>query len=484
MTNEDICFNSAAQTLALFRAKQLSPVDLAQAIVARDAAINPTLNAFADRCFGHALEAAKLSEQRWMRGEARPLEGIPVAVKDAQRVAGQRTTFGSPIHRDNIASHSDPMIERLVAAGAIVHARTTTSEFCVSGICRSPMWGTTLNPWNTDYGPGGSSGGSGAALAAGLTMLATGTDMGGSIRIPASACGVVGYKPPHGRNPDGPPWNLDRINHCGPLARSVEDIGLVQNVVSGPHPADHDSLREIVRLPTTPDGIRCFRIAFSIDLGYRQVDPDVRRNTHQALDVFRGLGCAVEEVHLDWGEDIDVAFGQWFNHLHTGRALLHHAATQRELLSPELHRLAAAIRDQQDPEGIAEFLDVVNRMVAGFAPIFETHDVFVCPTMTVPAVPADHQMFAEDFAIDGKRVDAEFGYSTTHQFNMMSHCPVLSVPSGFAASGVPTGFQIVGRSFDDLSVYRAGVAFERARGPWYQTAALRPPPLPEPGHAS
>lgn len=474
MSDDEICFGSAARTLALFRSQGLSPVDLVRAFINRDAAENPTLNAFADRYFEEALLAAKLAEARWARGDARPLEGIPVAVKDAQRVAGQRTTFGSPVFRENVASGSDPMVERLRAAGAIVHARTTTSEFCVSGICRSPMWGTTLNPWNIAYGPGGSSGGSGAALAAGLTTLATGTDMGGSIRIPASACGIVGYKPPHGRNPDGAPGNLDRINHCGPMARTVEDIGLMQNVISGPHPKDHDSLRECVHLPEEPEGIRGFRIAFSIDLGYRQVDHEVRKNTMQALEVFRDLGCEVAEVPLDWSEDIDTAFIQWFNHLHVGRGLVHHARSHPEMLSPEMLRVASGVRDQSDAEGIAAFLDAANRMYATFGPILAAHDVFVCPTMTIPAVPADHRMFAEDFTIDGKRVDAEFGYSNTHQFNMLPYCPVLSVPSGFAASGVPTGIQIVGRTFDDLSVYRAGMAYEKARGFWYQSALLRP----------
>lgn len=479
MTDEEICYNSTARNLALFRSKQLSPVELVHAIVRRDASVNPTLNAFTDRYFEEALQAARLSEARWMRGQARSLEGVPVAVKDAQQIAGQRTTFGSPIFRENIATHSDPMIERLVSAGAIVHARTTTSELCVSGVCRSPMWGITLNPWNSAYGPGGSSGGSGAALAAGLTTLATGTDMGGSIRVPASACGVVGFKPPHGRNPDGAPWNLDRFNHCGPMARTVEDIGLVQNVVSGAHPMDHDSLRDTVYLPQAPENIRGFSIAFSIDLGYRQVDPEVRKNTLAALDVFRNLGCDVEEVDLDWTADIDAAFGQWFNHLYLGRGLLRHAREHPELLSQDMLRVVADIRGGSDPAGITALLNVANRMYAAFGPVLATHNVFICPTMTVPAVGADHRVFAEDFEINGKRVDAEFGYSTTHQFNILQNCPVLSVPSGFATYGVPTGIQIVGRTFDDLSVYRAGMAYEQARGFWYQSSQLRPKPMQE-----
>ncbi|MEI8180774.1 amidase [Aestuariivirga sp.] len=474
MTDEDVCYLSAGQAIRLFRSRELSPVDLLKAIVRRNQSINIKLNCFSDQYIDEAVKSAKASESRWMRDEARPLEGLPVAVKDAQRIAGKRTTFGSPIYKDNIEVDSDPMIERLVEAGAIIHARTTTSELCISGICRSPMWGETLNPWNLAYGPGGSSGGSGAALAAGLTTLATGTDMGGSIRVPASACGVVGFKPPHGRNPDGTPWNLDLFNHCGPLTRTVSDIGLVQNVISGPHALDHDSLRQIVHLPPDPEDIRGFRVAYSMDLGYRQVDPDVKRSTLNALDIFRQLGCDVHEVKLGWTDEVDNAFGYWFNALHVGQGLVCHAADHPDLLSKDMLRVAAIIREGADSAGVISMFDVANRMYATFGPILEEHDIFICPTMTVPAVAADHQMFSDDFYINGKNVDPEFGYSMTHQFNILRNCPVLSVPSGFSSSGIPTGIQIVGRTFDDLSVYRAGVAFEKARGYWYGSEEFRP----------
>jgi amidase len=473
-TLEELCYLAAVQAIELFEAHELSPVELIRSLIERDQRIGGRVNALTDRYVDEAVKAASVAERHWMRGEPRRLEGIPVAVKDAQRVAGQRTTFGSPIFRNNIEVVSDPMIERLTSAGAIIHARTTTSEFCVSGICVSPMWGVTANPWNLDYGPGGSSGGSGAALAAGLTVVASGTDMGGSIRVPASACGVVGYKPPHGRNPDGAPWNLEPINHCGPMARSVADIGLIQNIVSGAHPLDHGSLRDIVHLPSQPDDVRGLRVAYSIDLGYRQVDPSIRRNTLQALDLFRAIGCQVNEVALDWGEDIDRAFMRLFAMSHLGRALLRHSEDHPDLLSEDMRRVAAEVREAPHPGFVSGFRTLANRMHASFDLIMQKHDVFVCPSMTVPAVPVRHRMFADDFRINGKVVDAEFGYSTTHQFNVLSDCPVLSVPSGLADSGVPTGIQIVGRSLDDLTVYRAGFAFEQARGAWYGSAALRP----------
>ena len=338
VTGEDLCYLSAGRALELFRSGELSPVALMRAIIERDDRVGASLNAFSDRYLDEALASASVSEARWMRGEERALEGVPVAVKDAQGIAGKRTTFGSPIYKDNIAANSDPMIERLANAGAIIHARTTTSEFCVSGICRSPLWGTTLNPWNRAFGPGGSSGGSAAALAGGLTMIATGTDMGGSIRVPASACGVVGFKPPHGRNPDGEPSNLDPRNHCGPLARTVRDIALVQNVVSGRHPLDRGSLRETVTLPTDPSGIDGLRVAFSIDLGYRAVESDVRTNMLAALEVFRDLDCSVDEVQLCWSDEIDLAFARWFEESQLGQDIARHAGEHPELLSEDMRR--------------------------------------------------------------------------------------------------------------------------------------------------
>jgi amidase len=317
----DLCYLSAIEALDLFRQRALSPRELVDAIIRRIEAVNPVINAFGDCFLDEAKTAATAAERRWLDGTARLLEGIPVAIKDAQRVAGQRTTFGSPAYRANIADHSDPMIERLLAAGAIMHARTTVSEFCISGVCTSPMWGTTCNPWNFAYSPGGSSGGSAAALAAGMTLLATGTDMGGSIRVPASACGVVGYKPPHGRNPDGEPFNADRFSHCGPLARSVGDVGLVQNIVSGQHPRDHDSLSDKVVVATSPVEITGMRIAWSPDLSYRLIDSDVRANTERAQLVFAKLGCVVDQVDLGWSDRIDRIAAGWYRSSTIGRMI-------------------------------------------------------------------------------------------------------------------------------------------------------------------
>lgn len=473
MDRDDLCYLPAYRLLELFRARELSPVEFMQAMIARAEDVEPKINAFGDTYFDEAMAAAKISEDRYMKGEARPLEGVPLAVKDVQRVKDKRTAQASLILKDHVDDHSDPMIERLTDAGAIIHARTTTPEFALSGICNSRLWGNTLNPFNPEYGPGGSSGGSGAALAAGTTVLATGTDIGGSIRIPAACCGVVGYKPPHGRNPDGPPGNFDTYNHCGPLTRTVRDAALVQNVVSGPHPLDHDSLRDKVGIPDDPEPVGKFRVAWSMDFGYVPIDSEVRENTMKALEVFRDMGCEVEEVDLGWGPECDEAAITWYGCMHFGRQTIWHAEKHADLMTDYALATAEYARTLT-LDDMTRSWDVLHKMYQSFGPIMENHDIFICPTNAVPAIRADHDPFDKNFHIDGRNVDAEFGWILTHQFNMLHNCPVMSVPSGFAGTGVPTGIQIVGRTFDDLSVFRAATAYEAAVGGWFESVGERP----------
>jgi len=472
MSDEDLCYLTATQALDLFREGTLSPVELTEAQIRQSERWEPAINAFTDCYFDAALDRARLAEVRYRNPDQqplRPLEGICLAVKDAQRVAGQRTTHGSMLLENNVDEISDPMIERLQEAGAIIHARSTTPEFCLSSLCESRLWGRTLNPFNPAFGPGGSSGGSAAALAAGTAMLATGTDIGGSIRIPASCCGVVGYKPPKGRNPDGPPASLDPYNHCGPLARSVADVALMQNVVSGWHPRDHASLREAVRIDPDVWDVRGMKIAYSMDLGYVPVTREVCENTRQTLDILRDLGAEVEEVNPGWTQEVDEAAMTWFAAMHFGRDVLRHARRAPDRLTDYALQMA---RDAEalDPDAVPASWDVQERIYRAFSGIMSRNDAFICPTTAIPALPAEG-VPERGVRVDGKPVHPEYGWLLTHQFNMLFNCPVLAIPSGRAADGgVPTGIQIVGRTFDDATVFRVGRAIEKQVGTWFAPA--------------
>lgn len=472
MSQDDLCYLSACDVLSRFRDRSLSPVDYLETLIARAEAVNPAINAYAETYYDEAREAAKKSAAAYMRGRARPLEGLPVAVKDIQRMKGKRRTQGSLIFKDHIDDHSDPMIERLEEAGAIFHARTTTPEFCLSGTCNSRIWGITRNPFNLDFGPGGSSGGSAAALAAGMTPIATGTDIGGSIRIPASSCGLVGYKPPHGRNPDGPPSNFDRYNHCGVLSRSLADTALLQNIISGPHPRDHDSLREKITLPLGVEP-RPLRIGFSMDLGYAAIETEVRANTLAALDIFRISGCTVEDVDIGWGPEVDRASMLWYMAMHFGRQPLWSAEEHRDLLTPYAAAMADAAAGLK-PDDVARSWEVQHQMYQVIGKLFQHYDVLVCPTLSIGAVRADHDQLDPNFMVDGKVVDPEYGWVLTHQFNMLSNCPVMSVPSGRDRHGVPTGLQIIGPTFSDGAVFQAAYQYEATAPEMFIPEAGRP----------
>jgi Asp-tRNA(Asn)/Glu-tRNA(Gln) amidotransferase A subunit family amidase len=476
MTDDDICYLPAGVALELFKSRKLSPVELLSALIKRSEIFNPEINCFTDYYYDEAMARAKLAETKYARGsKTGALEGLPLAVKDAQRVNGKRTTHGSLIFKDAaVETHSDPMIARLEKAGANIFARTTTPEFCLTGSCHSRIWGITHNPWNLAYGPGGSSGGSGAALAAGLTTLATGTDIGGSIRIPASACGVVGFKPPHGRNPDGPPSNFDRFNHCGPMTRTVADAALMQNITSGPHPLDHDSIRTRINLPTEAQSINGMKIAYSLDFGYVNLDPEVRKNTLAAIAIFKSLGAIIEEVDLGWTSDVDRDAEHWFNTMHFGRQTIWQEKSNTHLMTDYALKFATAAKRNSTIDDVHKPWARTHAMYQTLGPVLDRHDVFICPTTNLPALKADHDPWDQNFLINGIKADPENGWVMTHQFNMLHNLPVLAVPSGHAQSGIPTGIQIVGPSFDDKSVFRAGLAFDAAVGGWYTSPQKRP----------
>ncbi len=465
---------SATDALARMRTKDLSPVELLASVIARAEAVEPTVNAFAERRDDEAAVAAKVSAERYASGvDVRPLEGLPVSLKEEVPVEGWRMRFGS-LAVDEIATATAPIAERIFAAGAVVHARTTTPEFSCVGYTHSKLWGVTRNPWNPEVAVGGSSGGAGASLASGTSLLASGSDIGGSIRIPASINGVVGFKPPHGRVPTGAPFNLDRYCHDGPLARTVADCALFENVVAGPHKLDVTSLRPKIEIPARLEGIEGMRIALSVDLGGWDVDDEVAANTRAAAAALRSAGATVDEVEIPW--TLEFIMDTTRRHFATifGAEIGNAAAAFPDLINDYVAAWAEESNlYADDPGAFLHGLEGEQAMWVPIGELFETYEALICPTWAVTGIPAGDSVLGQLYE-GGGRNDRQFTYYMTTPFNALSPCPVLAVPSGVASNGVPTGIQIVGRTYDDVTAFRIGAALEEVR-PWPTVAASVPP---------
>lgn len=469
----DLVYVSATDVIAGFRARTLSPVDVLEAVVDRIAAVEPIVNAFAELRLDEARESAREAERRYAgQGSApRPLEGLPVAIKEEQPVAGWSMRYGSELTEGLVAETTHPVVERLLAAGAIAHGRTTTPEFSCAAFTHSTLWGVTRNPWNPEFTPGGSSGGSGAALASGTAYLATGSDIGGSIRIPASFCGVVGFKPPYGRVPALPPYNLDVFCHDGPMARSVADCALFENTIVGPHPLDHVSLRPRLLIPDELAGIEGMRIGLIPRLGDFPVDPEVVAATRAFGEVLARAGAIVEEIDLPITREL----------VHDA-ALPHYGALMGPSMrvDPSDERLMPYTRDflRRAREGFerigmfpGQLLEAQVHTILGEA--FERFDALVVYTLGTLGLQADSHHVDEKAVVDGEVLDFYLTSATTPVFNIASRHPVLNVPSGISSTGVPMGVQIVAPTYDDVTAFRVGAAAERELR-WWADPSWRP----------
>jgi aspartyl-tRNA(Asn)/glutamyl-tRNA(Gln) amidotransferase subunit A len=433
-------------------------VELLEDLIERTAAVEPTINAVTEQWLDEARAAAKVSEGRYANGDdLRPLEGIPLMLKDEQPVAGRLYQEGSLLEKGRVVNVSHPIVDRIIAAGAVVHGRTTTPEFSCAAVTHSRLWGTTRNPWNTDLTPGGSSGGSGAALAAGATMLATGSDIGGSIRIPASFCGVVGYKPPFGRVPGLAPFNSDTYCADGPMARSVADVALLQNSIAGPWSGDQASLRERVQVSGEVMSLRTTRIALCPTLGDYDVDPVIERNARDVAHALRTAGAKVEEVSLPWRTE-EVMRIAWTHYGAIMGAFIDemtaHDPQRAEQLMPYTRAFAAQAASGGE---LVSGLTAEAEFYRPFGELMESYDALICPTLATTGIDAEHQ---------GLETNDVFSKLMTVPFNVIGRVPVLAVPSGKAPNGVPTGVQIVGRTYDDPTVFRIGAALEHELGLW------------------
>ena len=457
MIDLELLYMSAHDLALAIKAREVSPVELVENSLARIEQVQPKLNCF---CFVYPEEAmarAREAERTLMADEAvGPLHGLPIAVKDLTPTRGKTTTRGSRLFRDWRPEHDAVIVQRLLSAGAILVGKTTTPEFALSGFTDSTLWGATRNPWNPDHTPGGSSGGSAVAVATGCVALAEGSDMGGSVRIPAALCGVVGLKPSFGRIPlDSALGDFGTLAHFGPLARQVNDAALFLQCTQGPHDCDLQSLPAGPAIPVPlPTDVEGMRLALSLDLGYFVVDPEVRANTLRAADRLRELGATVDEIDLEWTPEINLA--GWVALFSSASALVGpYLKDSRDLL--ETVTVLAAEDGLKASAKDLKNVEVVRReQWEKLAPVLAAYDALICPTMALPA------------PVLGTR-DRDYGYvdekgyhdfEMTFPFNMVSPCPALTVPSGFTDAGLPTGLQIVGRRYDERTPLRIGAALE------------------------
>ena len=472
----DLHYLTATEALRLFKSRELSPVELTNAVLARIEDTEPKVNAFSALYPEDAQRSAREAEARYLGNGAapRPLEGLTVAIKELTPLKGHQHTQASLALKDVVASESAPAPERIVRAGAIVHGRTNSPEFGCATFTHSRLFGLTRNPWNLDFSPAGSSGGAAVALALGSTALAQGSDSAGSLRLPASACGVVGFKPPYGRVPGLPPYALESANQDGPMARTVDDCALLENVIAGPHLADPNSVRPKLTIPQSQKGIEGVRVAHLTGIEGIDLDPDVEANTRAAVDALTAAGAIVEEVDLGWSyETISEA------------AYLHFSATywpmvnrvlesNRELMSSYV----LAFVDSSAETGVPKDFELrahelTTELWRPLAQVFRRNRALLCPTLAAPASEAGEEYIDCRPIVNGREQEDRLQIGLTVPFNLMSRMPVISVPTGLARTGVPTGMQIAGRPYDDREVFRIARAFERRR-PWLQDPQSRP----------
>jgi len=460
VADQSLIHETATTIVAKLNAGEVTPLDLLDVLEERIKAVDGKVNALPILCFDRARAHAKKLMQR-PAGERGLLAGMPIPIKDLNDVAGVLSTNGSPIFKDNVPTKSDALVERIEGNGGIVYAKSNTPEFGAGANTFNEVFGRTLNPWDTTRSAAGSSGGAAAALASGTAWLAHGSDMGGSLRNPASFCGIVGMRPSIGRVTHTPAAKIDRtLGVQGPMARNVEDLALLLDAMSGEHPADPLSLPA---LPTSfraaaRSGERPKRVAYSRDLGITPVDPEVARITRKAAERFAEVGVVVEEAQPDLREAHECFHVlRAFDFAISKAALLRE---KRDLLKPEViwnieQGLKLKVEDIERAE--AQRLAMTQRTLA----FFETYDLLLCPATIVPPFPVENRYVAE---CAGKTFANYVEWLGIVYAITLVCCPALSLPCGFTDSGLPVGLQMVARPRNEAGLLAGARALEDILG--------------------
>ena len=464
MPLDDVVFAPATDLRRLIDSRQLSIVELTESFLGRIEALNPKLNAYLTVTGDEALRAAQLAEKALLDGAAKgPLHGIPISIKDLEVTKGIRSTMGSLVFKEHLPDHDSIVVERVRQSGAIILGKTNTPEFGFFDETDNRLGDHCRNPWDPDRTSGGSSGGAGAAVAGGLCSVATGSDGGGSIRIPASFCGVYGIKPSQGRVPryggvGRAGYNI--LSQSSPMTRSVRDAALLLNVLSGPDRRDPGCMRQKPPdfLAELDRGVMGLRLAWTPDLGYAAVDPEVVATVSRAAKLFEELGCSVEEPGVAQENQFSVF---WDIFSAAGYTSYGHLLDERGEDLAEYTRRTLEHGRKMTAADYSRALSQALYFQASMENLFEGYDLLLTPTTPTPAFPVGEQP-----SVIGGRVVPPFLGATPFTFPVnIAGQPAASIPCGFSSNGMPIGLQIIGRRGEEGTVLRASAALEVAR-PW------------------
>jgi Asp-tRNA(Asn)/Glu-tRNA(Gln) amidotransferase A subunit family amidase len=462
MVDIDLAYIPAATLVQMIKKRKISPVEVVRNSLERIEEVNSILNCF---CFTYpeeAMEKARDAESAVAKGQTLGLlHGIPMAFKDLTPTKGKTTTRGSYIYEHWVPDFNAAIVEKFEAAGAIIVGKTTTPEFAYDGFTHSPLWGQTRNPWNPEHTPGGSSGGSGVAVATGCVPLAEGSDMGGSVRIPASFCGIFGLKPSLGRIPmDLLPSIFDNISHFGPLARTIDDVALFMSIAQGPDERDIQSIvtPQDFRAPV-PDDLTGFNFAFSMDLGHLVINDEVQVVIKNALEKLRNAGADITEVELGWPAELQDVWSDYWK-VFMASYFGHHLETWRERMDPNVVELIEAGMNIRAVD--YKRLEIARTEAwCKLSVILTRFQGLLCPVMTM-AAPKVGATYLDFYKIDEE--GKYHGMDLTAVFNLVGQCPALSVPAGFNQEELPVGLQVIGQRYDDYGTLCMGAAIDQVLG--------------------
>lgn len=469
MAVSELCFSTAAELGRLISRREVSPVEVVDAFLARIQALDPALNCYVTVVADAALAAAEAAEREIGFGNYRgPLHGVPVALKDLFDLAGAKTTASSRILAENVATKDSAVTRRLKQAGAVILGKTNLHEFAFGITTNNPHYGPTRNPWDLARVPGGSSGGSGAAVAASLTCLATGTDTGGSIRIPAALCGIVGLKPTFGRVSKAGvvplAWSLD---HAGPMTKTVEDTAIMMDVIAGYDPDDPSSAQ--VETPGFRAAIGAdvsrLRIGVPGNFFFDDVDDEVASAVEAAARLFASLGVAVEDVSLPHVGYASAAFPVTIQS--------EAAAFHEPWLLSRPQDYGADVRQRLETGRTALATEYINAqraraiITADFQRALGLVDALIVPTVPAAAAPIGE----ETVTIGGRQLELRPTYTRFTSPINLTGLPSLAMPCGFTRTGLPVGFQLVGRFFEEPTLLSLGHSYQMATD-WHKR---RPP---------